>query len=274
MKTKTALIFIVFSLLCYTSCQREKMEFNEPICIEKLDVQHLIQQARNGEVEAYQSLAFCYRDGNGVKQSYLNAIFMYYTYINKKGYDLSAFDKFFDEKDPYRLLVEILNATDFDEKVQAQLVKLKETIPAEAKCIEAMKTLFVDGNTDNVLVTLEEAETEGSELAGIMQAYYFMEIKKDTTAYQQCLFRLAVKHPFLNAKIAELYEMRYEEDHDFSNIHQAIEHYYKADSYGMLSPRNANKLWSAYSYYGQKGMLEYDENEIERIKKIVKTERY
>ena len=41
----------------------------------------------------------------------------------------------------------------------------------------------------------------------------------------------------------------------------------------MLSPKNANKLWSAYSYFSQKDMLEYDEDEIERLKKIIKTKK-
>lgn len=273
MRKNILLTSLVFLLLCYTSCQRDEMKLNESGYIEKQELQHLVQQVRNGDIKAYQSLAFCYRDGNGVEQSYLNAMFMYYIYISKRGHDFDAFAGLFDEINPYRILVEILNTPDFDDNVQSSLVKLKGTIPAEAKCIEAMKTFFIDGNTDNVLVMLEKAETEGSELAGILQAFYLMEIKKDMVAYRQCLVRLAEKHPFLNAKIAELYEMRYEEDNDFSNIHKAIEHYYKADSYGMLSPRNANKLWSAYSYYGQKGMLEYDENEIERIKKIVKTEK-
>ncbi len=272
MRRKIVLIFMSISLVCHTSCQRDE-EDNESNCVSKQDLQHLIQQVRNGDVEAYKSLAFCYRDGDGVERSYFNAMFMYYIYINKRGHDFDAFAGLFNEINPYRLLAEILNSPDFDENVRTRLVQLRETLPAEAKCIETMKTLFVDGKTDNILIALEEAESEGSELAGILQAFYFMEIKKDMVAYQQCLVRLAEKHPFLNVKIAEIYENQYEKDNDFSNIHKAIEYYYKADSYGMLSPKNANKLWSAYSYYGQKGMLEYDEYEIERIKKIVKTEK-
>lgn len=278
MKNKLFAAFILIMLLCHVACEEGNWEIKEPgvqlkQCTINSSAKDLIQQVRNGDVEAYKSLAFCHRDGNGVKQSYLNAMFMYYIYINKRGHEFDDFAELYDETNPYRLLVEILNSPDFDDNVQSNWVKLKETIPAEAKCIEAMKTLFVDENTDNVLDILEEAESEGSELAGILQTFYLMEIKKDMEAYHQCLVRLAEKYPFLNAKIAELYEMRYEEDDDFSNIHKAIEHYYKADSYGMLSPKNANKLWSAFDYYGQKGMLEYDENEIERIKKIVKTEK-
>ena len=278
MKNKLFAAFVVIMLLCHVSCEEGNWGIEDPgVQLKQYTiysrVRDLIQQVRNGDVEAYKSLAFCYRDGNGVKQSYLNAMFMYYIYIKKRDHEFDDFAGLFDETNPYRLLVEILNSPDFDDNVQSNLVKLKEMIPVEAKCIEAMKTLFVDENTDNVLDILEAAESEGSELAGILQAFYLMEIKKDMVAYQQRLVRLANKHPFLNAKIAELFEMQYEKDNDFSNIHKAIEYYYKADSYGMLSPKNANKLWSAYSYFSQKDMLEYDEDEIERLKKIIKTKK-
>ena len=100
---------------------------------------------------------------------------------------------------------------------------------------------------------------------------YYYEEKEDTTMYQQCLLRAAEKHPFLYPKIAKIYEERYGRDDDFTNIRKAMEYYYKADSYGMLNPRQANSLWSIYDYFGQKGLLDYDEIEVERLKKIIKT---
>lgn len=48
-------------------------------------VQNLIQQARQGDVEAYYSLALCYRDGDGVEKSLLNMICMYAIYNQKTG---------------------------------------------------------------------------------------------------------------------------------------------------------------------------------------------
>ena len=88
--------------------------------------------------------------------------------------------------------------------------------------------------------------------------------------YRQCLLRLADKHPMLNTKIAQLYETRYVTDDDFPNILKAIEYYYKADSCGMLTHRQANHLCSIYDYFSKKGLLEYDEKEVERLKKIMK----
>ena len=39
----------------------------------------------------------------------------------------------------------------------------------------------------------------------------------------------------------------------------------------MLAPRQANNLWSIYDYFSQKGLLDYDEIEVERLKKIIET---
>lgn len=36
--------------------------------------QHLVQQARSGDADAYKSIAVCYRDGDGVEKSWLNMI--------------------------------------------------------------------------------------------------------------------------------------------------------------------------------------------------------
>ena len=88
--------------------------------------------------------------------------------------------------------------------------------------------------------------------------------------YHQCLLRMADKHPMLNAKIAQLYETRYATDDDFPHVLKAMEYYYKVDSFGMLTPRQANHLWSIYDYFGQKGLLEYDKIEVERLRKIMK----
>ena len=89
--------------------------------------------------------------------------------------------------------------------------------------------------------------------------------------YLRCLVHAAEKHPFLYPKIAKIHEERYGRNEDFTNIQKAIECYYKADSYGMLAPRQDNNLWSIYDYFSQKGLLDYDEIEVERLKKIIET---
>lgn len=121
----------------------------------------------------------------------------------------------------------------------------------------------------SALSTIREAENEGSELAVIFQAIYYDEAK-DKTGQEECLTRIAEKYPFFNLLLGESYARKYSETEDFSYIQKAIECYYKADIYGMLLPKYANALWGMYDYFGQKGMLEYEEQEVERLKVLAK----
>lgn len=116
---------------------------------------------------------------------------------------------------------------------------------------------------------MRELENEGSELAVMIQAAYY-DGAIDETGKKECLTRIAEKYPFFNLLLGESYVMKYHESEDFSYIQKAIDCYYKADAYGMLIPKYANALWGMYDYFGQKGMLEYDEQEVERLKVLAK----
>ena len=76
------ILCMVTMLVFHTSCNDSVMDIESPSVELKTSavdqrVQNLIQQARLGDVEAYNSLALCYRDGDGVEQSWLNMICMY-----------------------------------------------------------------------------------------------------------------------------------------------------------------------------------------------------
>ena len=271
----------LFTILCmasllvfHTSCNDSVMDLESPSAEMKTRtvdqrVQNLIQQARQGDVEAYNSLALCYRDGDGVEKSWLNMLCMYAIYSQKTGGDIENVVELFDEGHPFRLLFEIMDSPSFNEEVEAKLEQLKQSAPAEAKAVEAAKKVFSIEEAKSVLSIIREAEYEGSELAVMLQAIYYDETK-DKTGQEECLTRIAEKYPFYNLMLGESYVMKYHESEDFFYIQKAIDCYYKADAHGMLIPKYANALWGMYDYFGQKGMLEYDEQEVERLKVLAK----
>lgn len=268
------ILCMVSLLVFHTSCNESVMDLESPSVEMKTRavnqrVQNLIQQARQGNVEAYNSLALCYRDGDGVEKSWLNMLYMYAIYSQKTGGDIEDVVELFDEGHPFRLLFEIMDSSSFNEEVEAKLEQLKQSVPAEAKAIEAAKKAFSMEEATSALSTIREAENEGSELAVIFQAIYYDEAK-DKTGQEDYLTRIAEKYPFFNLLLGESYVRKYDECEDFSYIQKAIDYYYKADEYGMLIPKYANGLWGIYDYFGQKGMLEYDEQEIERLKVLAK----
>ena len=271
----------LFTILCmasllvfHTSCNDSVMDLESPSAEMKTRtvdqrVQNLFQQARQGDVEAYNSLALCYRDGDGVEKSWLNMLCMYAIYSQKTGGDIENVVELFDEGHPFRLLFEIMDSPSFNEEVEAKLEQPKQSAPAEAKAIEAAKKAFSMEEATSALSAIREAENEGSELAVIFQAIYYDEAK-DKTGQEECLTRIADKYPFFNLLLGVSYARKYGETEDFSCIQKAIECYYKADAHGMLIPKYANALWGMYDYFGQKGMLEYDEQEVERLKVLAK----
>lgn len=229
-------------------------------------VQNLIQQARYGDADAYNSLALCYRDGDGVDKSYLNMVCMYANYCKKTGNDIDKVVDLFEEEHPFRLITDILSSS-LDEKALEKLEQLRMCSPAEAKALNTVIDLLSEKDTINTLSVIREAENEGSELAALIQiAYYEEKDMKDD--YEQCIIRLAEKYPFLNLQIGELYIDRHWESKDFSDIQKAMEYYYKADAYAMLTPRYAYGLINIYKHFGKEGLLSCDEHEMERLKKI------
>ena len=268
------ILCMVYMLVFHTSCNDSVMDLESPSVEMKTRavdqrVQNLIQQARLGNVEAYNSLALCYRDGDGVEKSWFNMMCMYAIYSQRTGGDVEDIIELFEEGHPFRLLFEIMDSPSFNETVEAKLEQLRQLAPAEAKAIEAAKRAFTMDEATVAMNVFREAEDEGSELAVIFQAIYYDEAK-DKTGQEECLTRIAEKYPFFNLLLGESYVKKYDECEDFSYIQKAIECYYKADEHGMLIPKYANALWGMYDYFGQKGMLEYDEQEIERLKILSK----
>ena len=271
----------LFTILCmssllisHTSCNDSVMDLESPsveMMTREADqrAQDLFRQARQGDVEAYNSLALCYRDGDGVEKSWLNTICMYAIYSQKTGGDIENVIELFEEGDPVILLLEIVTSPYFDMKVEKKVRQLKQSLPAEAKAIEAARRVFTMGEAAEAINVFREAEEEGSELAAIFQAVYYDEAR-DKTGQEECLTRIAKKYPFFNLMLGESYARKYGETEDFSYIQKAIECYYKADEYGMLIPKYASALWRMYDYFGQKGMLEYDQQEMERLKTLAK----
>ena len=268
------ILCIVVMLVFHTSCNDSVMDIESPgveLKTRAVDqrVQNLIQQARLGDVEAYNSLALCYRDGNGVEQSWLNMICMYAIYCQKTGGDIEDVIELLEEGNPFRLIFEIVEMPCSNEDIKAKMDQLRQSAPAEAKAVEAAKKVFSIEEAKSALSIIREAESEGSELAAILQVIYYDEIK-DKKGQEECLIRITDKYPFFNLMLGESYVLKYHECEDYSYIQKAIECYYKADVYGMLNPKYASALLRMYDNFGEKGLLKSDEKEIERLKILAK----
>lgn len=271
-------IFCVASIMIFhTSCNENVIDTKKPTAGLKVpdsgqSVNAFIQQARQGDANAYYSLALCYRDGNGVEKSWLNMIVMYFLYSQKSGEDFNEIMKLLDEHDAYRVLTELILLTTFDETAEVKLTQLKQLAPIEARVIEAAKYATSIADLGESMSAFREAEEEGSELATIFEMLYYEEAE-DKTGYEELLARAGEKYPIFYQLLGELYVMKYHENKDFSYMQKAVQCYYKADAYGALTKKYANGLLAIYDYYGEKGLINCEEEEITRLHKLAETTR-
>lgn len=215
------ILCMVTMLVFHTSCNDSVMDIESPsieLKTRAVDqrVQNLIQQARLGDVEAYNSLALCYRDGDGVEQSWLNMICMYAINCQKTGGDIEDVIELLEEGNPFRLIFEIVEMPCSNEDIKTKMDQLRQSAPAEAKAVEAAKKVFSIEEAKSALSFIREAESEGSELAAMLQVIYY-----DETKQEECLIRIAEKYPFFNLMLGESYVMKYHEYEDNSYIQKA-----------------------------------------------------
>lgn len=276
MKNIYVVVCLTLGLLFHASCQTsdvitnvtEEMELSR---VMTSDVQRVVESVRQGNTDAYKELAYAYRDGEGVEQSNINAMYMYFMYCEKTGVPEETIVELYDKDSPTRLLWEILIAGDVNQSIEEKIARLQQASPADAKIIISLSNSMMSQDKDGFLNILQEAEAEGSEFAVILQAMHYEETKQ-LEAYAKFLNQAVKKYPFLYVKLAKIYEDRYEKDNDFINIQKALEYYYEADAYGMLNNSSANQICRIYEKFSQKGWMEKDEIEMERLKRIMKRE--
>ena len=159
------ILCMVTMLVFHTSCNDSVMDIESPsveLKTRAVDqrVQNPIQQARLGDVEAYNSLALCYRDGDGVEQSWLNMICMYAIYCQKTGGDIEDVIELLEEGNPFRLIFEIVEIPCSNEDIETKMDQLRQSAPAEAKAVEAAKKVFSIEEATSTLSIIREAEND------------------------------------------------------------------------------------------------------------------
>ena len=263
------ILAMVAMLVFNTSCSESITDMGNPwvetsISAAEQRVHNLVMQARKGDVQAYNSLAQCYRDGDGVEPSWLNMLCMYAIYAQKTGREFEDVIEVSKEGKYSWVVSEIMDSSS-DDELEARLKQLKQVVPAEVKAVEAAKMADSMNDVASAMAMIREAEDEGSELAVILQVTYY-EDGEDVTGLEEYLLRVAGKYPVLNLMLGDLCVGRYRESKDIANIHDAIAYYYKADACGMLVPKYADVLLNLYDYFMQKGELECDEHELELLR--------
>lgn len=254
-------------LLCGTSCEERMVLENGHISqyenITDPKIEKLIQQARYGKVEAYDALAVCYRDGDGVRQSIVNMMTMYILSCNKSGKNIKDVIRSLDKSHPLYLLSEILESVSVKNVSQETVARLRSVSPADAMVYDAIYAFECRNDTLASQQLFEEAVAKGSDMACVLQILLYEDLELQEQ-YEQCLRKYADRFPILYVKLGNLSMCGDSTDH----LEQAVRYYNIADRNGMLTERGALALLSAYRMLEKEGKIKCDTEEMARLESL------
>lgn len=220
-------------------------------------VGELVQRARLGETEAYDALAACYRDGDGVEQSTFNMMSMYMLFCKKSGRNIEDVLKPLGPHHPLRLLINVLDHVRIEDASQEQVAELRSVSSADALVYDAIYALECGNDPVASERLFQEAEAKGSEMACVLHIFLYEHLG-DMEKCEQALRRYAERFPIFYVKLGDL---SLEEEH----WEQAVAYYSATDRHGMLTARGARGLSKAYARLEAEGKMKCDRQEIARL---------
>ncbi len=141
-----SIIALFFTVSCEDSIEETKVASVEtPKSVSKF--QQLVQQVRDGNTDAYETLAKCYKEGIGTKQSTFNMFTMYMLSCTRTGKDINTVIDKLEENHPIRLLTEILDHPNVNKIPQDAVDKLRQVSPADAMIYDAICAIEYQNDT-------------------------------------------------------------------------------------------------------------------------------
>lgn len=258
------LLCCAFMLFYGTSCESgigvQNSDISQGAVTPNSRVAQFVQQARMGQVEAYDSLALCYRDGIGVRKSGFNMMIMYIFSGKVKGSDIIDIIKAMDQDKSFPLLIDVLDHPRIEDVPQEAVAKLRSVSPADALIFDAVYALECENDTAKSERLFVEAATQGSDLAPVLQVIMYKHLKWQEK-HEQSLRTYAEKYPVMYVKLGDICMQKNNEE----NWMKAVEYYNLADKCGMLTPRGARNLSIAYRLLEKAGKLKCDSKEMARL---------
>lgn len=261
------LLCCAFMLFHGTSCESiveiQNSDISQGAVTPNSRVAQFVQQARMGQVEAYDSLALCYRDGNGVRKSYTNMMILYLLTGQIKGNDIKDMIKAVSRDQSFPLLIDVLDYSRIENVPQEAVAKLRSMSPADALLFDAIYALECENDTAKSERLLINAVAQGSDMAPVLQVIMYKHLKWQEK-HEQSLRKYAEKYPVMYVKLGDICMQKNNEEHWM----KAVEYYNLADQYGMLTSKGARGLSTAYRLLEKAGKVKCDPKEMERLEML------
>jgi len=256
--------------LAFFSCQA-----TEPlteVCVETESrlasgTRPVVELVRQGDQEAYFTLARMYNDGDGVPQSNLNALILYGIHYRHCGPASRPYTDLFPSDHPFypfaRLVFEGRGKHPYSESIAL----MEDSCPIEHAALLTFMELDNGADPCAILTRLKELEDDGSELGAVFRLFYHQS-RGDMDSFEQIVKEKAGQYPLFHSLLAEVYEARYAQRPDIAYLYNALEHYRLSDMEGMLTHGFARKYLRLYSQLEKLTGVHPDPDEVARLKRV------
>lgn len=206
-----------------------------------------LDDARRGNVSAYERLAECYHRGEGVERNFMN-MFVMYSFAGKLGgMPLKEYMHRYAEDDPFRLLFDGMEAVDRKRygEAEARVGKLEALGNPGAITLQAVLAMRRGEASEKVDSLLLLAAGRGCPLAKIN---YVTGRRLPDSEYEKRLEEIAPQIPMAYNLLGKFYYDRAVAGKDRNLMEKARHCFEQADKYACLSAENAKRLQSTTKY--------------------------
>lgn len=217
----------------------------------------LVEQAKQGDSEAYRLLADCYRDGIGVKQDFLNMVVMAMLSADFGGMDINSYLKTIPENHNYHLLAAATEAIDNKHEDRASVLAkqmLDKGMP-EGYLLQGIFALMRNDTLESKRL-IEKSAKRGSVLAELLMCTSDWPGATDYNVEK--LLTLTDKAPYANVLLGNIYIAK-------DSIDLAAHYYMKADKQAFLGRREIQLLLQCYRSGAKVQLLETDVQRLQRL---------
>ena len=279
MKTEKQYVFMAFfALFTITSAYAQQKltvrnsETGESFEVEILDgltitvdgwtdsVEIYRERARQGDVKAYEKLAWCYENGVGVEKDFINMMGMFELASEMSG---SNSLYFFLQSQIGHQVAEMSVKVQNNDTIGA--LEILDQVTQEWPSFRLHIKAYNAKNRDELQRIYEPEVKNGDKLARLVLA----SMAADSVCSDTCISELeevAAYAPMMYNKLGRIYMGN--PDSMRTDINRAIDYFRKADEYAMLSRKGAKGLLECYRIKMKRGEKPCDDMELSRLKRL------
>lgn len=230
------------------------------------EIKALVERARWGDGQAYLQLAYCYRDGIGVKKNFLGMLAMVeQARVHGAIHDEMEYVTKIPEDNDIKRFCDLMD------KSCSQLIEEKDSVMVQLATIDSPDVLAMygvlcveSGDSIRGFEIIRDASERGSDFAALLNALLDWKgnIQPDKMKLEQLAERIPLAYKLLG-------KLSLKPDENGIVDERKVAYYYmKADEHALLSQREAKWL---LAYHKDVSIPELTDSDVKRLESFIRT---